>query len=385
MSTGEKIDLAVVGLGFGEGFLPIYADHPNVSALAIVDPSAERLAQVGDRHGIAHRYTRIEDVLAEERWDAVHILAPVSFHAEYSLAVLRAGKHCACAVPMATEIADLREIVAAQRESGKAYMMMETAVYGREYLLVEDMYRKGQLGQLTLYRGYHIQDLDGYPSYWQGYPPMKYLTHALSPILALTGSAVADVTAYGSARLTSDRLGPYDNPFPAEVGLFRLTESDLVADITMSFFQTARAYIEGFSIYGDRMSIEWAGVEGDPPRLFELLPLDPQQVGAASRGRHSRTSDLQLPDFADRLPAEIARYVRDFHFAPRDGGAETTKPAGHGGSHPYLVHEFVSSIVEGRAPAIDAATSATWTAPGICAHESALRDGERVQVPSFFG
>ena len=56
---------------------------------------------------------------------------------------------------------------------------------------------------------------------------------------------------------------------------------------------------------------------------------------------------------------------------------------GHGGSHPHLVHEFVSSIVENRAPRVDARTAATWTAPGICAHQSALRGGVEIQVPDY--
>ena len=282
MNRSGTIDVAVVGLGFGEDFLPLYAAHPSVGEVAIVDRSRERLTEVGDRHGIAERFTDIDAVLADERWDAVHILAPVAFHAAYSLAVLQAGKHCACAVPMATEIADLHAIVAAQRESGKTYMMMETAVYGREYLVTEEMFRTGELGGLTFYRGYHIQNLDGYPEYWRGYPPMSYITHALSPILALTGSQVADVTAYGSSRLTADRVGAYDNPFPLEVGLFRLTDSDVVADVRMSFFQTARSYVEGFSVYGDRRSLEWSGAPGDPMRMFHLQG-DPH--GAGGRGR----------------------------------------------------------------------------------------------------
>jgi hypothetical protein len=59
------------------------------------------------------------------------------------------------------------------------------------------------------------------------------------------------------------------------------------------------------------------------------------------------------------------------------------RTGGHGGSHPYLVHEFVSSVVENRPPRIDAATAATWTAPGIVAHDSALRDGARLSIPDY--
>ena len=305
MNVKGSVNVAVAGLGFGEDFLPLYAAHPDVGEVGIVDQSRERLAEVGNRHGITARFTHIDDVLASDRWDAVHILAPVAFHAEYTLAVLRAGKHCACAVPMATELADLHEIVAVQRETGKTYMMMETAVYGREYLIAEQLYRKGDLGELSLYRGYHIQNLDGYPEYWRGYPPMKYITHALAPALALTGTTVVDVMAYGSGRLTADRMGSYDNPFPTEVGLFRLAGSHIVVDITMSFFQLARSHVEGFSIYGDRRSLEWSGRPDEPMRLFEFEPGGPVHPRSGQRGWRTKETVLEPPDFADRLPAEL--------------------------------------------------------------------------------
>jgi len=375
-----SISVAVAGLGFGEEFLALYRDHPQVHRLGIVEPSVDRLREVGDRHGLGDRFRHIEEVLDDDRWDAVHILAPVAFHAAFSIAVLDAGKHCACAVPMATELDDLRAVAAAQRRSGKNYMMMETAVYGREYRFVERLYRAGGLGDLTFYRGYHIQNLDGFPDYWLGFPPMKYVTHALSPLLALTDSVATDVVAHGAGRLSAERIGDSGNPFPVEAGLFRLSNSDVLGNITMSFFQTARSYIEGFSCYGDLASVEWSGVEGEPVYMFETLP-----AGADSplRGRRYERKEIVPPDAMSGLPEALIRYVTDYEFVPQDGSRPSTRRAHHSGSHPYLVDEFVASIVEGRTPRIDASTAAAWTAPGIVAHESSLQGGQRLPVPSF--
>lgn len=378
------INVAVVGLGFGEDFLPIYRAHPAVGELAIVDTSRARLDEVGRRYGIAHRYERYEDVLSSPLWDAVHVLAPVSFHADFAVAALEAGKHCACAVPMATTIDGLTAVVRAQEESGKNYMMMETSAYGRELLLTKQLYDTGALGELSYYEGFHIQNLDGYPEYWRGFPPMHYSTHALSPVLALTGSRVRSVTASGSGLLTDERRNPaFDNPFPTEIGLFTLEDSDAVATVTMSFFQTARSYSEGFRVYGEKMSLEWPAIEGDPMRVFTLQGLDPNQPETGLRGRRSTVSEAQFLDPATLLPEELASFANDFEVKPADGTPPFIKAAEHGGSHPYLVHEFVSSIIEGRPAAIDAVTAANWTAPGICAHQSALRGGEPVDVPKF--
>jgi predicted dehydrogenase len=367
--SSSQINLAVVGLQFGNAFVPIYQRHPNVARVAVCDLDPQRLNTVSERFGIPEgdRYSRLEDILADDTWDAVHILTPVRFHAEQVQAVLNAGKHCACAVPMATRGEDLRAIITAQRRTSKNYMMMETAVYTREFLHVRQLREEGTLGNLTFLRGAHIQDIEGLPDYWKGYPPMHYITHALSPLLALAGTRAAKVSCFGSGTLRPDlrQTGAPDggNPFPLETAIFRLAGTNLAAEVTMSFFQTARPYTESFSVYGDRMGFEWPQSEAEDGLLFRLEELPPGR-----RGRPVTAERVRAPFRPDLLPPEIAEF---------------TVNGGHGGSHPHLVHEFVRSIVEGRPPAIDAVTAANWTAPGLYAHASALRDGETLVVPDF--
>ncbi|MBA8793022.1 putative dehydrogenase [Friedmanniella endophytica] len=377
MSRG--LTIAVVGLGFGSDFVPIYLSHPDVARVVMVDTDSERRRRLAASFAIEDGYDDLDQALEDPDVDAVHVLTPVFLHAPMVVRALGAGKHVACAVPMATTLDDLSMIIEAQRTSGRNYMMMETTVYAREYLAVRRMQEADELGALTLYRGYHVQNLDGYPRYWQGYPPMHYLTHALSPLLALLDTTVATVTTHGAGRLTPDRaVGGFDNPFPAEVGLFRLHDSDVLADITMAFSQTARAYVEGFSLYGQRRGIEWPIDNEGPLTVFDM-----SGPPAGGRGNQVTTSSLEVPDRPELLPEPLRPFVRPTRFRhgamtePVDVGAH------HGGSHPFLVHEFVSSIVEQRLPAIDAVRSAAWTAPGICAHASALAGGREVEVPAF--
>ena len=125
----RKINVALVGLGFGGAFAGIYKEHPNVGELTICDIDAERAKATSDWIGGCRIASRLEDVLADPLIDAVHLVTPIPLHADQSVAVLEAGKHCACTVPMATSLDDIRRIVAAKRKSGKNYMMMETTLY----------------------------------------------------------------------------------------------------------------------------------------------------------------------------------------------------------------------------------------------------------------
>lgn len=375
----RPVTVAVVGLGFGQDFVPIYLRHPDVAHVVLVEPDADHRRAVAQCFGLDEGYAELSEALADPEVDAVHILAPVFLHAEMVLAALDAGKHVACAVPMATTLEDIDEIVTAVERSGLVYMMMETSVFAREYFAVRDMYEDGELGDLTLYRGFHIQNLDGFPRYWQGYPPMHYITHALAPVLSLVGTAVQSVQCRGAGTLTSDRgTGGFDNPFPTEVGLFTLRDSTVLADVTMSFFQTARSYIEGFALYGDRGGVEWPSDNEGPLTFYEMT-----RPAEGRRGNPVRRSQRQSEDRTEALPVPLRQFVQPSSIQLPGAPAPVEVSAYHGGSHPHLVHEFVSSIVQHRPPIVDARVAAQWTAPGICAHISALDDGRSVSVPDY--
>ncbi|MCL2514751.1 MAG: Gfo/Idh/MocA family oxidoreductase [Microbacteriaceae bacterium] len=377
--SATGITVAVVGLGFGQDFVPLYLRHPQVAGVVLVEPDEERRREAAARFGLDAGYSGLDDALGDPKVDAVHILAPVFLHADMVVAALEAGKHVACAVPMATTLDDIDRIIAAAERSGLTYMMMETAVFAREYFAVRDMHSAGELGALTLYRGFHVQNLDGYPPYWQGFPPMHYVTHALAPILALLGTSVLSVSCRGAGRLTAERrAGGFENPFPAEVGLFALRDSDVVADVTMSFFQTARSAIEGFSLYGERRGVEWAPAYGGPLTVYDMS--GPER---GERGNRVDVAQLHPAGRTETLPESLRPFVQPTRARFSATGDPVRVEAYHGGSHPHLVHEFVSAVIERRPSVIGPREAATWTAPGICAHLSALRGGAAVPVPQY--
>ena len=108
MAGDATIRVAIIGLGFGAEFIPIYQEYPGAEVAAICRRSQKDLDECGDRWKIAKRYTTFDQVLADPDIDAVHINSPIADHARQSLAALKAGKHVACTVPMATSIEDCR-------------------------------------------------------------------------------------------------------------------------------------------------------------------------------------------------------------------------------------------------------------------------------------
>ncbi len=71
----------MIGLGFGAEFIPIYQAHPQANVAAVCRRNEAELNKVGDQFGIAKRYTRYEEVLADPDIDFVHINSPIPDHA----------------------------------------------------------------------------------------------------------------------------------------------------------------------------------------------------------------------------------------------------------------------------------------------------------------
>ena len=376
----KKINVGLVGLGFGGAFANLYANHPNVGTLGLFDTDLARAQEVAaslDRS--AKVYGAFDEMLRDDSVAAIHLVTPIPLHEEQSVRVLESGKHCACTVPMATSLDGIRRIVGAVRQTGKKYMMMETTLYTYQFFYVKEMLRSGELGKLQFLRGSHYQDMANWPDYWMGLPPMYYGTHAIAPMIALSQSRICRVNAVGSGTMDPGLVARYGNPFPVESALFHF-ENGLKGEATRTLFETARVYQEGLFAYGSDACFEWGFADNDPPYVTKAFP-----AANGLRGGTTKYGPVEMPNYHALLPAEIQRFTVGGNYDPLNPQISLSKGAGggHHGSHPHLVHEFVSSIIEDRPPAIDETLAANITAAGICAHDSAMRDGAAVDVPLF--
>jgi predicted dehydrogenase len=365
----RQVNAAIVGLGFGAEFIPIYEKHPRVNISAVCRRDQKKLHEVADAFGIAKRYTKYDELLADPDIDFVHINSPIPDHAWMSIEALRAGKHVMCTVPMATSIADCEKICQLVADTGLKYMMAETVVYSREFLFIREMYRRGEFGRIQYLQASHPQDMDGWPEYWQRMIPMHYATHVVSPVLGLVDGRAEYVSCFGSGSVRDDIREKSGNPFAVESCHIKIAQSDVAAHIWRFLYDTARQYRESFDVYGSKKSFEWTLVEGESHILH-----------TAKRPEPEIPERVEVPDFAHLLPAEIRPFTRSIVDAEH---LSFLQGSGHGGSHPHLVHEFASALIEDRDPWPNADTSANWTCVGILAHESALAGGEIRWLPEF--
>lgn len=374
MANNDKLRVGLVGLGFGAEFIPIYQAHPNAEVAALCQRNETSLNELGDKYNVpaSGRYTAYEDMLADPNVDAIHINTPIADHAKHSIMALEAGKHVACTVPMATTVEDCKRIVEATKKSGKVYMMMETVVYAREFLFVKEMFEKGELGRIQFIQASHQQDMDGWPSYWEGMPPMHYATHCVGPVLGLERKLAKSVSCIGSGRIREEFAKIYGSPFAIESCHIQMQDSDVGARIYRSLYDTARQYRESFDVYGSDKSYEWPLIEGEDPVMHTRGKPEPEIP-----------ERVEVPDYAHLLPEEIRSFTGRGVYDEENEHLSFTQGGGHGGSHPHLVHNFIRAVLEGYNAYPNAVESANITCVGILAHESAMEGGVIKEMPAF--
>jgi predicted dehydrogenase len=199
--------------------------------------------------------------------------------------------------------------------------------------------------------------------------PMHYATHVVSPVLGLVNGLAEYVSCFGSGTINERLAEKSGNACAVESCHIKIKDSDIAAHIWRFLFDTARQYRESFDVYGTKKSFEWTLVEGEEHVIHTAKKPEPEIP-----------SKVTVPDYARLLPEEIRQFTQSIedadHLSFIQGG-------GHGGSHPHLVNEFVSALIEDRDPWPNAVTSANWTCVGICAHESTTKGGEIVRLPDF--
>jgi predicted dehydrogenase len=84
----KKINVAIVGLGFGAEFIPLWQKHPHTHCYAICQRNQEKLNAVGDYFGVQQRYSDFRALLKDRNVDVVHVNSPIPDHAWMSIASL---------------------------------------------------------------------------------------------------------------------------------------------------------------------------------------------------------------------------------------------------------------------------------------------------------
>ena len=400
----DKIKIGIVGTSFGAEFIPLFRAHPNVYAVCIADLMPERLQYAQDLHGPLETYSSLDEMLKSDV-DAVCIFTARWSHAALAVKALRAGKHVYSAVPMAVTLEEISQLIETVKSTGQMYMLGETSYYYPSTLYCRERFARGDFGRFVFGEAEYLHDMShgfndvfmwAHGDEWKKYasfPPLLYSTHTVSMIVATTNERMTRVSALGYRDRKDDGVfvrdvSKWGNEFSNETALFR-TSGGGSARINefrrVGWSETARATSVRMSLYGTLGSFEeqsngkvWNRVDSTEfEDVTELLVCADMAL----------SDDKRLSLLGKELPEELARDYRSgfarIHPIERLPKEFAGLVNGHEGSHQFLVDDFVRACVTMQLPPNHVWQAARYNAPGIVAHESALREGESLAIPDF--
>ncbi|MCD6507846.1 Gfo/Idh/MocA family oxidoreductase [Candidatus Poribacteria bacterium] len=388
------ISLGLVGLGaFGSAFVRLFKAHPLVDRIGLCDLEPDRVRRFAedpslqDKFNPSDAYYSFDDILKAD-FDALVIITQPWLHAEQAVRAMEAGKHVYSAVPVVMlpdgdEILDwCDKIIETCRKTGMLYMLGETTYYRPQTMYCRRRAAEGAFGEFVFAEGEYFHDIEHglrevarrrlsgkagrewlerrkrYMERGIIGGPMHYPTHSVSGPMSVMKAHAKKVCAWGWKPERYEGYMSDEAAFADETALFYMSNG-----ATMRICEYRKIGLPGremFNIYGTKGCFYGADPGWGENKWFDL---------------HGYTV-ISVEEMRDPLPEEVVE-------AFQEAGGGRSIYGGHGGSHAYLVHEFVDAVAHERLPAVNAWEAVRYMAAGVMAHKSALRDGEVLEVPDW--
>ena len=158
MNNFPKIGAAIVGTGF-IGTVHIQAlRRLGINVIGVLGSSAERGAERAAEIGVSNAYASLDDLLADDAVDVVHVTTPNHAHYSQVKAILSAGKHVVCEKPLAMTSTESAEMVELAKASGKICAVCYNIRFYPLNQQAHGMVASGDLGELRFVTGHYHQD-----------------------------------------------------------------------------------------------------------------------------------------------------------------------------------------------------------------------------------
>jgi len=348
------ISLGLVGVGmFGQAFIDLFKNHPDVERFALCDLKKDRLKHFAEKHGVSETYHSLDEICRSDI-EALAIITQPWLHARQAIQAMKSGKHVYTAVPAAKSLEECDALVKTVKQTGMIYMNGETSYFRPENAFCRKKAEDGAFGEFVHCRAEYFHDLshglyevakNRWGDKWgrdkTGAAPMSYPTHSVCFPVSIMKAHMTEVSAQGFIYPNDDWFRKdtiHKNVFSNETALFKMSNG-------------ATALISEFRRIGHPGCERASGVYGTEGSFEHNL------AGAV---------------WADKNGKQIVQPTKHHKWLPEPLSSNL---GGHGGAHAYLVHEFVDSVNRHRLPRINIWEAVRYCAPGLVAHQSALQGG----------
>lgn len=128
---------------------------PGAELLAAASPNPEHIWEFHKRYDIPHAFADYKDMIASGLVDAITVACPNDLHCEVTMAAAAAGKHVLVDKPLAMNLAECDQMIAACAKAGVLLMYGENLCFAPKYVRAKQLADEGALGDV-----YYVRQLE---------------------------------------------------------------------------------------------------------------------------------------------------------------------------------------------------------------------------------
>lgn len=299
---GEKLGWGLIGASnIGRQYMiPAINAQPDSRVVAVMSRSAERARQYADDNGIPRSHTSVDALVNDPEVDVVYISTTNERHKAETLAAARADKHVLCEKPLALNLADALEMVAACREAG---VVMGTNHHLRNAVTHRTLRRlvaEGAVGRVLAVRLFNAFYL----------PPILQTWRLNAPEAG--GGIILDVTVHDTdtLRFVLDDEVETVTAISARQGLAEAPLEDAVMGVMQFRSGVIAQFHDAFTIKHTGNGCQVHGTEGS---LHVENVMSQQAVGRVYLRQHDQVEEIDPGPHEDLYTHAVRLFNRAVH------------------------------------------------------------------------
>ncbi len=363
-----SIRIGVFGVWRGETYIKLLANESDVEVVCICDKNRERLDAM-EKYVSCPRFTGFDEFLEYGRsqgMNAVFLANYFNQHTPFAIRSMEAGMDVISECTAASTLAECVQLVEAVKRTGRKFMLAENYPFSAANLRLREIVRSGELGRLLYAEGEYnhtgspemLKRLTTDPNHWRGWLPRTYyITHALGPVMFMTGTMPKYVSGRAAHSDVLYELRDFRRNFDGAGMAFMEMDNGMIVRVTGC---TAMASdYSRYRVVGDKAGAEAGGyIGGGKVRTFW----------------HGHTKPADEPSNVRIENADFSSYGEK---------GERAAKSSHSGGDFWVVQRMIDYFRDGIDPFFDVYRSVAMSAVGILAWRSALLHGKNIRIPDF--
>ncbi len=333
------------------------------------------------------------DLIERDDLDLIYVTTPQYLHSEMACAVMEAGKHAACEVPLGYTLADCWRLVETSEKTRKYCGILENCCFDFFESLTINMALKGIFGEIVYGEGAYIHYFPTETIFQEPMPPLskkggyyrfavgacnkgnRYPTHGFGPVCQALRINAGDRPSFLTSVETKDfTCGPEFKEILARGSEYhkQFAGIDFTGNMNTSLVKTQNGKV--VKIQYDRTS----------PRPYSRIHMLSGTKGFVQK--YPEPSRIYL-DHSTPLSDEEMEAVREEHTPEliKFLAENAVKFGGHGGMDFICDYQLIDSLHNGLPLNISVYDGATWSAVTPLSLWSVTHNSYPIEFPDFTG